>query len=236
MKIIPVKNYAELSEKASASIIQSVKEKPDLLFCAATGGSPTGMYAQMHQAHVADPSLFSAMRTIKMDEWGIIPSEHPDSCESYLKKHLLGPLDISEGRYVSFDTQVKDFQAECDRVQSYIEQEGPMDICILGLGKNGHIAFNEPGEYLQAPFHKAILAESTIQHDPALSQGAEPAFGLCVGMEGILQAKKIIFLITGKGKQDAYKTIMERKITTNCPATFLWMHPNVECYVDQDAI
>lgn len=236
MKITYVKNYAELSELASRSIIQSVQEKPNLLFCAATGGSPTGMYAQMYQAHVANPSLFSDMRTIKMDEWGIIPSEHPDSCESYLKKHMLGPLEISDDRYFSFDTNLKDYQAECDRVQAYIEQEGPMDICILGLGKNGHIAFNEPGEYLQAPFHKAILAESTIQHDPALSQGAEPAFGLCVGMEGILQAKKIIFLITGKGKQEAFKTIMEKKITTHCPATFLWTHPNVECYVDQEAI
>lgn len=236
MKIIPVKNYSDLSEQASASIIQSVKEKPNLLFCAATGGSPTGMYAQMHTAHAENSSLFSSMRVIKMDEWGIIPLSHPDSCESYLKKHLLEPLDIPVDRYFTYDTQVADYPSECQRVQNYIEQAGPMDVCILGLGKKGHIAFNEPAAYLQAPFHKALLAESTIQHDPALSQGPEPAFGFCVGMEGIMQSRKIIFLITGKGKKEAYQRIMEKKILTDCPASFLWMHPNVECYVDEEAM
>jgi galactosamine-6-phosphate isomerase len=106
----------------------------------------------------------------------------------------------------------------------------------LGLGKNGHIAFNEPAEVLNPDFHKAILAESTIAHDPALSTGEEPAYGLCLGMEGIMQSKKIIFLITGKGKQEAVKRIMERKIGTDCPASFLWMHPNVECLIDSSAI
>jgi len=107
-----------------------------------------------------------------------------------------------------------------------------MDICILGLGKNGHIAFNEPAEYLQAGFHKATLAESTIQHDPALSQGTEPAFGWCVGMRGILQSKKIIFLVTGKGKEAALEQILTKQIRTDCPASFLWLHPNVELITD----
>ena len=111
-----------------------------------------------------------------------------------------------------------------------------MDICILGLGKNGHIAFNEPAAYLQAGFHKAILAESTIQHDPALSQGLEPAFGWCVGMQGILQTKKIIFLVTGKGKQEAIRRILAGGITTQLPASFLWMHPNVECLIDRNSL
>ena len=171
-----------------------------------------------------------------MDEWGIIPLSHPDSCETYLKKHLLGPLEISNDRYTSFDTAPEVVESECKRIGKFIQEKGPLDICILGLGKNGHIAFNEPAESLNPDFHKAILAESTIAHDPALSTGNEPAYGLCVGMEGIMQSRKIIFLITGKGKQDAVKRIMERKIGTDCPASFLWMHPNVECLIDTSAI
>jgi len=226
MKITHTIDYTELSQLASASILSSVRANPSLFFCAATGGSPTGMYAEMAK-HTSD---FTQMRVMKMDEWGIIPSEHPDSCESYLHKHLLGPLDIPETRYFGFDTNRTDTDSECLRMQGVIEREGPFDICILGLGKNGHIAFNEPAPFLNPKFHKATLAPSTIQHDPALSQGAEPAFGLCVGMEEILASKKIIFLVTGNGKEDAFKQIMTKKITTDCPASFLWLHPNVECY------
>jgi galactosamine-6-phosphate isomerase len=228
MNITRVSNYQELSALAAKHIINEVTHKPDLLFCAATGGSPTGMYAEMAK----EKSVFSKMRVIKMDEWGVIPASHPDSCESYLHKHLLGPLDIPSSRYVSFDPNTAEAEKEIKRVETYIEENSPMDICILGLGKNGHIAFNEPAEYLQAGFHKATLAESTIQHDPALSQGTEPAFGWCVGMRGILQSKKIIFLVTGKVKEAALEQILTKQIRTDCPASFLWLHPNVELITD----
>jgi glucosamine-6-phosphate isomerase len=226
MRITHVSNYQALSFLAARDIIEEVTRQPDLFFCAATGGSPTGMYAEMAK----EKSVFSKMRVMKMDEWGIIPSAHPDSCESYLHQHVLAPLAIPTERYFGFETNLSDTDAECARMQGVIEKEGPFDICILGLGKNGHIAFNEPAAFLNPKFHKATLAPSTIQHDPALSQGAEPAFGLCVGMEEILQSKKIIFLVTGNGKADAFRQIMTKKITTDCPASFLWLHPNVSCY------
>ena len=232
MKITYLENYAALSEKAAYLIALEVKQNPELMFCAATGGSPTGMYAEMAKGK----ALYAKMQVIKMDEWGIIPLSHPDSCETYLKKHLLGPLEISNDRYTSFDTAPEVVEAECKRISQFIQANGPLDICILGLGKNGHIAFNEPAEVLNPDFQKAILAESTIAHETGLSAGEEPASGLCVGMEGIMQSKKIIFLITGKGKQEAVKRIMERKIGTDCPASFLWMHPNVECLIDSSAI
>ena len=232
MKITYLENYAALSQKAATIIAEEVKQNPTLLFCAATGGSPTGMYAEMAK----NKSIYNQMRVLKMDEWGIIPLSHPDSCETYLEKHVLGPLEISADRYTSFDTQPQVVEAECIRMNSYLKANGSMDICILGLGKNGHIAFNEPATTLNPDFHKAVLAESTIAHDPALSQGEEPAYGLCVGMEGIMQSKKIIFLVTGKGKQEAVKRIMERKIGTDCPASFLWMHPHVECLIDSSAV
>jgi len=232
MNITYLNSYDELSKKAASIIEAEVTANPGLLFCAATGGSPTGMYAEMAK----NKSVYQQMRVIKMDEWGIIPLSHKDSCETYLKQHLLGPMEIPSERYITFDTAPEVVEAECKRINSVIQENGPLDICILGLGKNGHIAFNEPAAFLQPDFHKAILAPSTIQHDPALSAGKEPAYGLCVGMEGIMQSKKIIFLITGKGKQDAVKQIMSKKIDTNCPASFLWMHPNVECLIDSSAV
>jgi glucosamine-6-phosphate isomerase len=232
MKITYLENYSALSEKAAQLIASEVQKNPTLLFCAATGGSPTGMYAEMAK----QKSLYAKMRVVKMDEWGIIPLTHPDSCETYLHTHLVGPLAVSQDRYTTFDTGPEMVETECERLNQFFQAKGPADICILGLGKNGHIAFNEPAAVLNPDFHKALLAESTIAHDPALSAGTEPAYGLCVGMEAIMQSKKIIFLVTGKGKQDAVSRIMERKIGTDCPASFLWMHPDVECLLDTSAI
>jgi glucosamine-6-phosphate isomerase len=232
MKITYLENYDSLSQYAAKLVVDEVQLKKDLLFCAATGNSPTGMYAEMAK----NKSLFEKMRVVKMDEWGIIPLSHPDSCESYLKKHLLEPMEISKDRYTGFETAADKVEAECARMKSFISDHGPFDICILGLGKNAHIAFNEPADFLQPDFHKALLAPSTIQHDPALSQGPEPAYGLCVGMKDIQQTKKVIFLITGKGKQEAIRQILERKISTQCPASFLWMHSNVECLIDKNSL
>lgn len=232
MIIHHLSSYQALSEKASLLIQQEVEKKTDLWFCAATGGSPTGMYAEMAK----NKQVYQHMRVVKMDEWGIIPLMHKDSCESYLKEHLLGPLAISADRYVGFDTAPEKVETECVRINEFVAKNGPMDICILGLGKNGHIAFNEPAETLQPNFHKALLAPSTIAHDSTLSTGSEPAYGLCMGMRDILQSKKIIFLVTGKGKQEALKRIMTQKIGTDCPASFLWLHPNVECLIDDSAV
>ena len=236
MKITYFDSYADLSLHAAQVIADEVANKPDLLFCAATGGSPTGMYAEMKKAETGHPGLYGHMRVMKMDEWGIIPLSHPDSCESYLTQHLLGPVAITPDRYIGFETSPDLQSQECDRMESYIHEQGPFDICILGLGKNGHIAFNEPADSLVAEFHKATLAPTTIQHDPALSQGPEPAYGLCVGMQGIMQTKKIIFLVTGKGKQEAIRRILAGGITTQLPASFLWMHPNVECLIDRNSL
>lgn len=235
MKITRFSDYSSMSAHASQIILDDLQQKKNLRLGAATGGSPTGMYADLAKAYNNDASLFDHLQVIKLDEWGIIPMSHPDSCQSYLKQHLLGPLNITAERYEEFDTTNPDLLAECRRVQDSIDQNGPIDIVILGLGKNGHIGFNEPAENLQIDCHKAILADSTIQHDPALSQGSEPAFGLTLGLRSILQAKKIIFLVTGSGKEEAIKQIMEKKITTSLPASFLWLHPNVECLINENA-
>jgi len=232
MKIYYVNDYESLSKHAAGMVEQEASKKSDLLFCAATGNSPTGMYAEMAKK----PSVFGNMTIVKMDEWGIIPLDHPDSCETYIKKHLLDPLNIPMDSYISFDTKPELVEQECERMENYIQEHGPFDVIILGLGKNGHIAFNEPGEYLETGFHKNVLEPSTIQHDPNLSKGPEPAYGLCVGMRDIMMSKKVIFLITGKGKQDAVQQILERRITTHCPATLLWLHPNVECLIDMSSL
>ena len=118
MKIIYCKDYQSMSRMASQFVIDEILLKKDLLFCAATGNSPTGMYAEMANKF----AYFQDMRVVKMDEWGIIPLTHHDSCESYLRKHLLGPLEIPEKQYNGFDTAPQNVDKEIDNMKSYISK------------------------------------------------------------------------------------------------------------------
>jgi hypothetical protein len=165
MNIVSCKNYEELSQRAAQIVLKEISAKPDLLFCAATGNSPTGMYAEMAKK----PEAFHSMRVVKMDEWGIIPLSHPDSCETYLKKHLLGPLGIPADRYMTFDTAADLAESECEKMRQFIAANGPFDICILGLGKMGispstNLRIFSNHFFIKQPWHPP--PSNTTRHSP----------------------------------------------------------------------
>uniref|UniRef100_UPI0035937362 6-phosphogluconolactonase n=1 Tax=Pricia sp. TaxID=2268138 RepID=UPI0035937362 len=113
---------------------------------------------------------------------------------------------------------------------------GPIDICILGLGKNGHIGFNEPAKTLTPFCHVAKLSEKSLQHSMANTMKPKPAYGLTLGMADILRSKKIILLLTGSDKQDIIFKLLSKEITTQLPASFLWLHHDVSCFIDSNAL
>ena len=164
-----------------------------------------------------------------MDEWGGIRRDHPETCETYLKKYILQPWDIKDENYISFDSNAIDPQAEVSRIQRYLNQNGPLDFCVLGLGLNGHIAFNEPSAFLQAECHIATLSEASKNHPMFVNMDDKPTYGLTLGMANILQSKKILLVILGKNKQAVIEKFFTKEITTSLPASFLWLHPNVDC-------
>jgi galactosamine-6-phosphate isomerase len=149
-----------------------------------------------------------------------------------LLKHVLEPLKIESNRYIGFDNAANSLESECHRVQKEIDSKGPVDICILGLGKNGHLGLNEPAAFLQKDCHIAKLTESTMGHSMAQAMHGKPTFGMTVGIGSIMQSKKIIMLITGKDKQESIKQLLSGEISTLLPASLLWLHSNVECLVD----
>jgi galactosamine-6-phosphate isomerase len=153
-----------------------------------------------------------------------------------LKKNVLTPLGITDDRFIEFNSEAENVTDECKRIQQAIDQTGPIDCCILGLGKNGHLGFNEPADFLQRDCHIAHLASTTVQHSMVQTMPSTPTFGMTVGLRDILQSKKIILLITGAQKQDAIKRLMTREIATQLPASFLWLHTNVECLVDKASL
>ena len=235
MKIIVSENHEEQSEKAMEIILEQIAHKKDTLLCAATGSSPTKTYELLSSAYTNQPELFSELRVIKLDEWGGVPMNHPKTCESYLQKYVINPWKIDDSRYISFLSDSTDPTSESYRIQNELEKQGPIDLCILGLGMNGHIALNEPSAFLQAHCHVADLSPKTLQHPMALGMELKPTFGLTLGMADIMHAKKIVLIVHGNQKKAITKELLTGKITTSLPASLLWLHPDVSCLIDTAA-
>lgn len=232
MKIETFDNYEAMSQRAKEMILEEISAKKDTLLCAATGKSPTRTYELLVHEYKQQPSLFSQLQVVKLDEWGNIPMDHPKTCETYLQMHVIKPLHIDSGRYISFLSNPADPYKECDRVQSEIDRVGGIDLCVLGLGMNGHIALNEPADFLQPNCHVANLSEMTLQHPMATGMNEKPAYGFTLGMADILQSRNILILIHGSNKNTIAGELFSGRISSKLPASFLWLHPNTTCLTD----
>ena len=225
-----------MSQLSCDSIVSDLRKQPRQLICLSTGNSPTGTYEKLASVFNKYPAFFNELIITKLDEWGGIDSNEPSSCESYIQENIVQPLAIPQNRYISFKSNPDSPQKECDRIQIEIQKKGPIDICILGLGQNGHIGFNEPANILTAHCHVAELTADSLNHQMINALNKKPTYGLTLGMADILQSKKIILLVTGAKKKEVIKKLLSKRITTNLPASFLWLHNQVECYIDANSV
>ncbi|GGW44221.1 galactosamine-6-phosphate isomerase [Arenibacter certesii] len=236
MQIHYCSDYNEMSQMASDQVIANLREQPKKLLCPTKGASPMGLYKNLVEYHEKESKLFDELTIIKQDEWGGLSASDPNSCETYLKTNLLEPLKISQERFMSFDSSPVDAKKECNRMDNEIQEKGPIDICILGMGKNGHLGFNEPDKHLIPNCHIAELSPTSLMGSMTKTMLHKPNYGLTLGMAHILQSKTIIFLLSGEGKYEATKKLMNKEISTYLPASFLWLHPNVHCYLDKSSM
>lgn len=236
MNITYCKDTQQMSRQAGSLVLAEIEKKNDLLLCAATGHSPEGLYSELERKSKTDPSTFKKLRVLKLDEWGGLPDNHPSSCEYFLRKLLLEPLNIPSERYISFESDPSDPEKECERIQSELDRHGPVDLSILGLGRNGHLGLNEPGVQLEPHCHVARLSVSSLQHSMLHSTEFKPRYGLTLGMQDILASKKILLLISGMGKGPVIREFLKREVSTQLPASFLWGHPDVACYIDRSSL
>lgn len=233
MLITKCNTLAELNELASALVVHHLQQNPKSLICAATGNSPTGVYKKLVEKQEAFKT--SGLRFVKLDEWYGLGAEDKGSCDEYLESNLFGPLNISSQRCVSFDGKTSEPEKDCNRIASYLDDEGPIDLCILGLGKNGHIAFNEPAEYLKPGAHLATLSATSLEHTMIKGNGEVIRFGMTLGVGDIMRSKKIILLVNGTHKNAVMAKLTEQKISNQLPASLLWLHGDAECfYCDND--
>lgn len=228
-------DYEEMSRRAAKYLHGKVHEKPDLVLCAATGQTPTRAYEVFAQSWDAHRAAVGRLRVIKLDEWGGLPPDDAGTCEAYIRRYLLDPLSIRADRYTGFRPDAADPQAECERVAAILDEQGPVDVCVLGLGVNGHLGFNEPGTSLQPHPHVASLSQASLNHPMVRHAKDAVRYGMTLGMGDILHARSVLLLVNGAHKREPLRRLMTGPVTTEFPASFLWLHPDVTCICDADA-
>ena len=228
-------DYDEMSRTAAQVLIEQVNRKADSLLTIATGSTPEGMYRQFCRRVREEKLDIEALRFHKLDEWAALKKGDPASCDSFIRKFLIDHLHISEDRYWGVNSEAEDPEGECKRIAERLRREGPSDLCILGLGANGHLGLNEPDSFLSPYTHIIDLTEQSKSHTMLNSAESKVARGMTTGMAEILQAGQILFIVSGEHKSEQFKRFMSGKVSTELPASFLWLHPRVTCVCDRAA-
>jgi len=228
MHLLKFETTEELNNAGADFMVSLLHDNGQALVCAATGDSPTGMYKKLVEKQGLQNTV--GLKFVKLDEWAGLPMDHPGSCEHYLQQHLLKPLNIPAENYVSFDSQANIPAVECKRIQHYLAQNGPIDLCVLGLGLNGHIAFNDPANKLQPGIHLAELSATSLAHPMVLGVATDLKYGYTLGIADILQSKTILLIVNGRHKKNIFQEFLKGQISTQLPASFLWLHANAYCY------
>lgn len=229
MKVIVAENASELGKQAFKLLAEAVAGGAKTLGLA-TGSSPVELYQEI----VASDLDFTDMTSINLDEYVGLAPDNVQSYHYFMQEHLF-KFKPFKASYVP-DGLAKDVQAECDRYNQLIK-DTPIDLQVLGIGQNGHIAFNEPGTPFDSVTHEVNLTESTIQANSRFFDSIDqvPKSAICMGISNIMTAKEILLIAKGKNKAQAVKDMLEGPITEAVPASVLQKHPHVTVVLDQDA-
>ena len=237
MKIIVCENYAEISARAAELIADLVKAKPDCVLGLATGSTPVGMYKELIAKNTAGEISFKDVITYNLDEYYPIEPTHEQSYRYFMNVNLFDHIDIDKAKTFVPNGLTENPEEEGAAYDAAIEAAGGVDLQVLGIGQNGHIAFNEPDDALIAGTHITSLTDDTIEANSRFFASKEdvPTRAFTMGIGSIMKAKKIILLANGANKHAAIAQMLDDKITTQCPATILKAHPDVYLFCDKAA-
>lgn len=238
MKLIVEKNYEDMSKKAAEIMVEEIKNNPNIILGLATGSTPLGMYKEIIARYKAGEIDFKNIKSFNLDEYVGLDQNHPSSYRYFMSENLFNHINIDrKNTYVPNGT-AKDLESYCKEYDDLIKEMGGIDIQILGIGTNGHIAFNEPAKELSVGTSVLKLTENTINDNSRFFENLEevPKTAISMGMGSILKTKKILLLASGENKRPIIKKLLEEKtITTDLPVSFLALHPDVTIIVDQAA-
>ena len=236
MKIIIAKDYEEMSAKAFEVMAEVVKNNPHAVLGLATGSTPLGLYKNMIDDHKKNGTSYKQMKTVNLDEYAGLDETSDQSYVYFMRKNLFDGLDIDRKNTNIENGTAVDREAECARYTALLN-ELQQDIQVLGIGSNGHIAFNEPGTPFGSDTHIVDLAESTIKDNSRLFKNIEdvPRQAVTMGLKNIMHAKKILILANGANKAKAVYGLVKGEVTEQVPASVLQLHPDCTLVCDEAA-
>lgn len=237
MKVIVTKNYDELSKVAAKEMANVVKNNPKAILGLATGGSPIGMYKELIRMNKDGEIDFSKVTTVNLDEYVGLSGDHPQSYRYFMNDNFFNHINIDKNNTYVPNGLAENIEEECKNYDEKIAKLGGTDAQLLGIGNNGHIAFNEPDEDLVAGTHLTGLTQDTIEANARFFDSIDevPKTAITMGLGGIMKSKKIIVIASGESKAEAVKAMVKGKINTNMPASMLQMHRDVVLIVDEAA-
>lgn len=237
MRVIACRDGAELAERAAALLVDRLTRRPDLAMAMPAGRTPRAMYGRLKSLHGDDPSRFARMRIFAVDE--LCP---PAPADGYFWRQIRGEfLDwahVPEGRRHPFTVAAADLEAMCREYEAAIRAGGGLDLVMLGLGPNGHLASNEPGAALDSPTRPVTLLPDTVAYilTDDVIQGAVSARAVTLGLKTILEAREVVVLVSGAHKRVPLRAMLEGPLGPDVPASVLRRHSDCSVLADRAAL
>lgn len=237
MNILIYDNEEQISKASGVMIAAQVINHPGCVLGLATGSTALTPYRTMIQLFKENIVSYKEVTTFNLDEYCNLDPADKNSYRSFMNDNLFSKTDINPANTHFLDGNASDPAAECQAYEAKIAEAGGIDIQLLGIGSNGHIAFNEPAAEFCGISHQVALKESTIQDNARFFNSIDevPTHALTMGIGSIMRAKKILIIAIGAGKSEAVKSMVTGEITPDCPASVLQLHKDVTLMVDKAA-
>jgi glucosamine-6-phosphate deaminase len=237
MLVIIKENYEAVSREAARLVADRLHKKPSLVLGLATGSTPLGLYRELIRMHREERLDFSKVTTFNLDEYVGLPPDHPQSYHRFMRENLFAHID-ADARFVHIPNgMVSEIEAHCEWYEQEIERMGGIDLQVLGIGANGHIAFNEPGSSLGSRTRVKTLTRATREDNARFFDSMErvPRHAITMGIGTIMEAREVLLIAAGEGKAAAIQAAVEGPLTAAAPASMIQMHPKAFVIVDQAA-
>jgi len=238
MLVVLKKDYDEVSREAGRIVASAVRSKPDIVLGLATGSTPLGLYQELIALYHAGSLDFSRATSFNLDEYLGLPPSHPQSFHYFMEQNLFSQVNLPRDRaHVPDGTIRGGYDEYCARYEQSIQAAGGIDLQILGIGRNGHIGFNEPTSSLASRTRLKALTRETIEDNRRVfvNESEMPKCAITMGIGTILDSKRVLILASGRSKAAAVAKAIEGPITSSVSASALQMHADVTFIIDEEA-
>ena len=238
MRFIVTKDYEEMSRTAADFVIAAINEKPDMVVCFPTGGTPLRMYELLACANAQGCVDFSKVTVLSVDGYVGLPPEHENNFSYKLHKNLFNNCNFDPDKLLMMNSIADDMDAECERYTKLVQDLGGIDFLIDGIGENGHSAYNEPADFMKLGVHVDKISESTAKANSRFFNSIDevPKYGITLGIDSFVSAGKVLLLANSPKKAPAIARLVEENtVNPQFPVSFLKLAKDVTVIIDREA-